>query len=122
MIQGEFDEIGQLFFEIDLISANGEVLPTIALLDTGSTEWLAINDQDLQGLGWSRLDGRDILTAMGETSLETYLGKVVLDGEEFTIEVVAGAAFRETLMGAPWLRQRQLVADFPAGLLTLGSS
>ncbi|MEP0799422.1 aspartyl protease [Funiculus sociatus] len=120
MIQGEFDEIGQLFFEIDLIAANGENFPTIALLDTGCTEWLAINNQDLQGLGWRRIETRDVQTAMGETTLDTYLGKVVLDGEEFTIEVVAGAAFRETLMGAPWLRQRRLVADFPAGLLTIG--
>ncbi|MFE1747409.1 aspartyl protease [Coleofasciculus sp. H7-2] len=120
MIQGEFDEIGQLFFEIDLIAANGEILPITALLDTGSTQWLAINDQDLQGLGWSRIGRRKIVTAMGETTLDTYLGKVVLDGEEFTIEVVAGAAFRESLMGAPCLRQRRLVADFTAGLLTLG--
>ena len=120
MIQGEFDEIGQLFFEIDLIAANGENFPTMPLLDTGSTEWLAINNQDLQGLGWRRIETRDVQTAMGETTLDTYLGKVVLDGEEFTIEVVAGSAFRETLIGAPWLRQRRLVADFPAGLLTLG--
>jgi hypothetical protein len=43
MIQGEFDEIGQLFFKIELIAATGEVLPVMALLYTGSTEWLAIN-------------------------------------------------------------------------------
>lgn len=46
MIRGEFDEVGQLFFEIDLITTDGEILPTTALLDTGSTEWLAINNQD----------------------------------------------------------------------------
>ncbi|WP_017721404.1 hypothetical protein [Kamptonema formosum] len=50
MIQGEFDERGQLFCEIGLIAASGEIFPVSALLDTGSTEWLAINDQDLEAL------------------------------------------------------------------------
>lgn len=31
MIQGEFDEAGQLFFEIGLIAANGEIFPVMAL-------------------------------------------------------------------------------------------
>lgn len=56
MIQGEFDEIGQLFFEIELIADNGEIFSVNALLDTGSTERLAIHFQDLQGLEWQRLD------------------------------------------------------------------
>lgn len=120
MIQGEFDEFGQLFFEIDLIAINGENFPVNALLDTGSTEWLAINAQDLQGLKWPRFSARKVQTAMGEASLETYLGKVVLDGREYTIEVVAGDAFRETIIGVPWLRTRRLVVDFPAEVLTLG--
>ncbi len=85
MIQGEFDEIGQLFFEIELIAANGEKLPVTALLDTGSTEWLAINDQDLEALEWSLLSGRNIVTGMGEASFNSYSGKVVLDAQEFTV-------------------------------------
>lgn len=120
MIRGEFDQVGQLFFEIDLIATDREIFPTMALLDTGSTEWLAINAQDLQGLGWSVFCKRRMQTAMGETTLETYLVKVVLDREEFALEVVAGFAFRETIIGLPWLRKRRLVVDFPAGLLTLG--
>ncbi|MBE9129583.1 aspartyl protease [Coleofasciculus sp. LEGE 07092] len=122
MIQGEFDSLGQLFFEIDLIAANGEIFPINALLDTGSTEFLAINDQDLEALSWNLVDRLDVLTAMGETTLETYLGKVVLDGEEFTIPVVAGSGFRETIIGLPWLRHRRLVVDMPAGVLTLERS
>lgn len=44
MISGKFGEIGELFFEIDLIAANGEVFSVDALLDTGfTTGWLAIN-------------------------------------------------------------------------------
>jgi predicted aspartyl protease len=120
MIQGEFDDIGQLFFEIELIAANGEPFYVNALLDTGSTEWLAINVQDLQGLEWQVIDRLDIFTAMGETTLETYLGKVIIDTEEFNVPVVAGSEFRETIIGLPWLINRRLVVDFPAGVLTLG--
>lgn len=72
MIQGWFDDLGQLRFEIDLIAANE--LPV-----TG-----------------------------------------ILDGQEFDIPVVAGMAIEEYLLGVPWLRTRRLVADLPAGLLTLG--
>lgn len=63
---------------------------------------------------------RDIQTARGNMAFSTYLGRVLLDGQEFTIPVVAGAAFQEILLGVPWLRTRRLVADFPTGLLTLG--
>ncbi len=122
MIQGEFDSLGQLFFEIDLIAADGEIFSVNALLDTGSTEFLAINNQDLEALDWRLIDRLDMLTAMGETTLETYLGKVVLDGEEFTIPVVAGSAFREIIIGLPWLRSQRLVVDMPAGVLTLERS
>ncbi len=31
MINGWFGEIGELFFEIDLVAADGEILPIIAL-------------------------------------------------------------------------------------------
>ncbi|HBB33848.1 MAG TPA: aspartyl protease [Cyanobacteria bacterium UBA8803] len=122
MILGEFDSIGQLFFEIDLIADDGEIFSVNALIDTGSTEFLAINDQDLETLGWRLIDRLDVVTAMGETTLETYLGKVVLDGEEFTIPVIAGSTFRENIIGLPWLRERRLVVDMPAGVLTLERS
>ncbi|WP_193196835.1 aspartyl protease [Nostoc sp. MG11] len=92
MIQGEFDEIGQLFFEIELIAATGEILPVTALLDTGSTEWLAINDQDLEALKWPLFSGRNVVTGMGEASFNSYWGTVVLDAQEFTIEVATPSA------------------------------
>jgi predicted aspartyl protease len=61
-----------------------------------------------------------VVTGKGEITFNTYLGKVVLEAQEFTIEVVAGSEFREIILGLPWLRNRRLVADFSAGLLTLG--
>ena len=42
MIQGEFNERGELFFEIGLMSSDGEIISVMALLDTGFTGWLAI--------------------------------------------------------------------------------
>lgn len=37
MISGQFGAIGEIFFEIDLIAANGERFPVEVLLDTGFT-------------------------------------------------------------------------------------
>lgn len=43
MITGRFGEIGELYFEIDVIAADGEIFPVDVLLDTGfTTGWLAI--------------------------------------------------------------------------------
>ncbi len=106
--------------EIGLIAANGEIFPVMALLDTGSTEWLAINEQDLEALEWSEIETRNLVTAMGETILNTYMAKVVLDDQELTVEAVAGPEIRETIIGLPWLRTKRLLADFSAGILTLG--
>ena len=53
MIQGTFGDEDELFFEIELIADNGLELPVDALLDTGFSGWLAINDQDLDGLDWT---------------------------------------------------------------------
>lgn len=63
---------------------------------------------------------RTVRTAQGETTLNVYAGKVILDGQEFDIPVVASRIIEEYLLGVPWLRTRRLVADLPAGLLTLG--
>jgi predicted aspartyl protease len=52
MIQGYFGDEGQLFFEIELITAEGLNLPVDALFDTGFTGFMAINKQDLEGLNW----------------------------------------------------------------------
>ena len=54
MIQGRFDEeTNQLFFEISLVAADGELIFLDALLDTGFTGWLAMNSQDLD-FNWQR--------------------------------------------------------------------
>ena len=55
MIEGYFGDGGQLFFEIDLINADGLNLPVEIMLDTGFTGFLAINKQDLEGLYWQFL-------------------------------------------------------------------
>ncbi len=43
MIQGRFGENGQIYFEIDLITADGLSFSIEALLNTGFTEFLAIS-------------------------------------------------------------------------------
>ncbi|MEA5502519.1 aspartyl protease [Halotia wernerae UHCC 0503] len=103
-----------------MIATNGEILLVTALQDTGSTEWLAINNQDLEALEWLNVGTRDVVTGKGEVTFNIYLGKVVLDAQEFTVEAVAGSEFWEIILGLPWLRTRRLVVDFPARLLTLG--
>jgi predicted aspartyl protease len=120
MIEGSFDNEGQLRFEIDLVAANGLPLPVDAVLDTGSTEWLVINNQDLESFGWRFVGRRTVRTAQGETTLNVYAGKVILDEQEFDIPVVASKAIEEYLIRIPWLRTKRLVVDWPAVLLTLG--
>ena len=83
MILGRFGENGQIYLEIDLISNNGLSLPVEAMLDTGFTEFLAINKQDVESLGWSFLSQDKLRTAQGEATFDIYLGKVVIDGQEF---------------------------------------
>ncbi len=43
MIQGTFGSKGELFFEVELITADGLNLPVDAMLDTGFTEFMALN-------------------------------------------------------------------------------
>ena len=121
MIQGRFDEeANQLFFEIGLVSADGEVMFVDALLDTGFTGWLAINNQDLD-FGWMFVDDEyPMKTAQGESAFNIYIGTVQIDGQEFNVPVVAGDAIPEVLIGMEWLKTKRLVIDLPGGVLTLG--
>ncbi len=121
MIQGRFGEIGELFFEIDLIANNGEVFPVEGLLDTGfTTGWLAMNIQDVETLGWTLLQQRRAMqTASGETFFALYEGRVILGEQEFIIPVHARAGIEEVLLGLQWLIKQRLVVDFPQGVLTL---
>lgn len=43
MIEGRFGSKGELFFEIELMTGDGLSFPVEAMLDTGFTEFLAIN-------------------------------------------------------------------------------
>lgn len=63
MIQGYFGSKGEMFFEIELIAADGSVIAVDALLDTGFTDWLAMDTQDVESLGWSFLEREERLTA-----------------------------------------------------------
>lgn len=122
MISVEFGDIDQLFFEIELIAASGEVFAIEVMLDTGfTTGWLAINPQDIEILEWPAIERqRSMQTARGEEPFDIYAGKVLFDSEEFDIPVVAGTELPENLIGLEWLKTRKLVLDFPSGLLTLG--
>ena len=122
MISGKFGEIGELFFEIDLIAADGEGFQVDALLDTGFTSgWLAINLQDVEALAWPILEARRIMqTARGEQFFDIYAGTVIFGGQEFTIPVHVGDELPEILMGLQWLQTMRLEVDFPSQLLTLG--
>ena len=63
MIQGYFGDRGELFFEIDLRTVDGSVFTVNALLDTG-TDWLAMDIQDIDSLGWSYVREQDMRTAL----------------------------------------------------------
>jgi predicted aspartyl protease len=121
MILGEFNSSGELIFEIGLIAADGDIIPVKALLDTGFSGWLAIDNQDANSLGWLRENQReDMQTARGEARFNLYQGNVLLDAEEFAIPILGGNELQEILLGVRWLETKRLVADFPARLLTLG--
>ena len=120
MINGEFGDNYELWFEIDLIAADGAILPIDALLDTGFSYWLAINIQDLQDLDWLYLRERRMRLAQGEAKFELYAGKVRIDGQEFDIPVHVGTEVPEILIGRQWLKTRRLVVDIPSGVLTMG--
>lgn len=120
MIQGIFGEDGELFFEIELVTANQLELAVDAMLDTGFSGWLAINSQDLDGLEWEYVRKQNTRLAQGETFLDIYVGKVRIDGQEFDIPVYVGTEISEVLLGRQWLKTRRLIVDIPSGILILG--
>ncbi len=122
MISGSFGEIGELFFEIDLIAADGERFAIEVLLDTGfTTGWLALDTQDAQSLGWSKIESeREMQTARSKEFFDIYEGRVVIDEQEYIIPVLAGAGIPESLLGLQWLKMMPLMVNYAAGVLTLG--
>ncbi len=121
MIEGEFNRKGELVFDIGLIAADRTHCPVKAILDTGFNEWLLINNKDAENLEWLRQpDTRKARTAGGTVILNRYEGIVLLDEEEWIVLVLGGDEIKDILLGVRWLRYKRLVADFAAGLLTLG--
>ena len=119
MIEGRFGDEDELFFEVELIADNGLELPVDALLDTGFSGWLAMDEQDLEGLDWIYVKQEKMQTAKGEFDFELYAGKIRIDGHFFDIPVHVGAGVPEFLIGRQWLKNRRLVVDISAGILTL---
>jgi predicted aspartyl protease len=122
MIEGTFGDQDELFFEIELIADNGLELPIDALLDTGFSGWLAMDSQDLEGLDWTYIKQEKMRTAKGEFNFDLYAGKVRIEGQEFDIPVHVGTGVPEILIGRQWLKNRRLVVDISAGVLTLEAS
>ena len=90
------------------------------MLDTGFTGFLAISKQDLDSLDWSFIRQEELRTAQGEARFYIYLGKVLLDGQEYEIPVYAGDEITEVLLGSEWLKNLPLVVNYQARILTLG--
>jgi predicted aspartyl protease len=120
MINGRFSDDDTLIFELSLIASDGLELPTDVLLNTGFSGWLAIDEQDCHGLGWTYLRTVVQQTARGVSDFDIYAGKVRLDGSEFDILVHVGEGLTEVLFGLKWLKTRRLVVDMALGVLTLG--
>lgn len=120
MIEGWFGERDELFFEIELIAGDELELPIDVMLDTGFSGWLVIDEQDLQGLDWTRVGERDMRMARGEVKFDIYAGKVRIDENEFDIPVHVGQGVSEVLLGRQWLKTRRLLVDMASGVLTLG--
>ncbi|WP_377478934.1 MAG: aspartyl protease [Microcoleus anatoxicus] len=119
MIEGTFGDRDELFFEVDLIADNGLELPVDALLDTGFSGWLAMDEQDLEGLDWIYIRRQEMRTARGEFDFDLYAGKIRIDNQEFDIPVHVGDGVPEVLIGRQLLKNRRLVVDISAGILTL---
>ncbi len=120
MISGFFGDEDALLFEIELISDEGLELPVDAMFDTGFSYWLAVNDQDIDALGWEHLREQIMRTARGDIKFDIYVGKIKLDGQEYDIPVHVGKDLTEVLLGRQWLTTRRLLVDIPSRLLTLG--
>ncbi|MFN6496842.1 MAG: aspartyl protease [Nostoc sp. DedQUE01] len=119
MIEGRFGDKGQVYFEIDLIGGDDFSFPVETMLDTGFTEFLAMNKQDVQSLDWSFLRQNKLRTAQGETEFDVYIDRVIIDAQEWEIPVFAGDEIQEILLGSRWLKLFILVANYSQNLGSL---
>jgi predicted aspartyl protease len=120
MISGFFGDEDGLFFEIELLAADGLEILVDAMFDTGFSGWLAINEQDLDALGWIYVDQQTMRTAQGDSRFDIFLGKVRIDGNTFDVSAHVGQGLSEVLLGRQWLKTRRLVVDVSSSVLTLG--
>ncbi len=74
-MNGFFGDEDALLFEINLITSDGLEIPVDAMLDTGFSYWLAIDEQDLDALDWSYIDQQIMRTARGDVRFEIYVSK-----------------------------------------------
>jgi predicted aspartyl protease len=119
MIQGRFGERGEVYFEIDLIGRDDLSFSVETMLDTGFTEFLAMNKQDIQSLDWSFLNQDKLRTAQGETDFDVYVGKVTIDNQRFEVPVFAGEEIQEILLGSRWLKLFILLANYAENKVSL---
>jgi len=111
MKKGHFNNRGELFFEIDLMAVDSSIVIVDAILYTGFTDWLAMNTQDIEDLGWAFIERQEKQTAGGFVRFNLYAGIVFFDDQEFAIEVIGGDEFTHVLMGLQWLKHRRLIVD-----------
>ncbi|MBD2384671.1 aspartyl protease [Cylindrospermum sp. FACHB-282] len=121
MIEGRFGENGQIYFEIDLIGGDNFGFPVETMLDTGFTEFLAMNKQDIESLDWTFLGQDKLRTAQGETEFDVYSGRVIIDSQEWEVPVFAGDEIQEILLGSRWLKLFILVANYGENIVKLRS-
>ncbi|MCC5615847.1 aspartyl protease [Nostoc sp. CHAB 5836] len=119
MIEGRFGDKAQVYFEIDLIGGDDFSLTVETMLDTGFTEFLAMNKQDVQSLDWSFFRQNKLRTAQGETEFDVYIGRVIIDAQEWEIPVFAGDEIQEILLGSLWLKLFILVANYSQNIVSL---
>ncbi len=99
MIQGKFGAEDELIFEIELITSDGLELEIEAIFDTGFSDWLAIDEQDLEGFDWDFVGEQNMLLALGEVKFDIYSGKVRIDQQTFDIPVHVGQGVPFVLLG-----------------------
>lgn len=119
MIQGKFGDNNELLFELELITGEGLELSIEAILDTGFSDWLVIDKQDIQGLGWFFVTEETMKMVKGDASFTLYLGTVKLDNQIHNIPIHVGEGINEVLLGRKWLENRKLIVDISTKLLSL---
>lgn len=120
-MNGFFGDEDALLFEISLIASDGLELPVDAMLDTGFSYFLAINEQDLDALNWNYFDQQVMQTARGDVKFDIYIGKVRFGEQEYDIPVHVGKGLGEVLLGRQWLQNMRLIVDISSDVLTLGN-